>query len=77
MFVRKSTHAAVIAERDEARRAVERMARQQTSDRQEINRLRGARVKLRDDVSDLEAQLAATYVRNAKGQIVRHPSAAK
>lgn len=76
MFVRKSAHDVVVAQRDEARASAERM-------NEGLSRLRRGALqdaveigRLSNEVQQLRADLAASYIRNAKGQIVRHPSAA-
>ncbi|WEK42945.1 MAG: hypothetical protein P0Y64_16630 [Candidatus Sphingomonas colombiensis] len=90
MIVLKKTHAVILAQRDAARAQAERLAARRMVEHAELVRLRddtshlreaGMRLKeeaetLKVENDRLRAELATTYVRNGKGQIVRHPSAA-
>lgn len=81
MFVLKSTLARVEVERNEAKALAARRRITALSiideNHRERTRMIGTIEGLRDEVAALKAELAKTYVRDAKGRIARHPSAAK
>lgn len=84
MFVRKSTYNAAIAQRDTATNRVVTLSAENAGLKSSNRSLRmtadtrGEKLRRAEQENErLRADLAATYVRNAKGQIVRHPSAAK
>jgi hypothetical protein len=66
MFALKSTLAAVKAQRDFYLDAYDRLFGEAHEEREEAART----------IAALRAELATTYVRDAKGRMARHPSAA-